>query len=90
MANGPLTNFEWKKNDYVVSEGIDTDEQIITIIQGTARKTGSPDKNYIRTNTYTMANDLNARVGIDYFDGLGRPVQNIIRSIDLLSDYIKY
>ena len=54
MANGLFTNFEWKKDDYVVSEGIDTDWQTITIIQGTALKTGSPDKNYIWTISLIM------------------------------------
>lgn len=42
----------------------------------------SADQNYIRTRTYTKANDSTFLDKINYFDGLGRPIQEIQRGMN--------
>lgn len=59
---------------YIVSEGLTRNMSIDTKISTTYyelhRDRGK--QNYVMTRTYTQANGSGSRVGIDYFDGLGR------------------
>lgn len=79
---------------FIFEDGHKEDLLEITVYKGELPKPGLPaDQNYIRTITYTQAmttpNEATKDGVIDqvqYFDGLGRPVQNVYRNITPLGN----
>ncbi|MFC4676926.1 DUF6443 domain-containing protein, partial [Dysgonomonas termitidis] len=70
---------------YVVSEGYSQNGNITTAIQGivpvVGMGVGSTDRNYIHTRTYTDEAGTTYLDQVQYFDGLGRPVQTVQKAI---------
>jgi RHS repeat-associated protein len=70
---------------YVVSEGYSQNGSITTKIEGIVPNigmgVGSTNQNYIHTRTYTNEAGTTYLDAIQYFDGLGRPVQTVQKGI---------
>ncbi|KAA6302468.1 MAG: tRNA nuclease WapA [Candidatus Ordinivivax streblomastigis] len=65
---------------YVVSEGYSGNGNITTTIQGEIPyipAQPSQNQNYIKTRTYTSADGNNFLESVQYFDGLGRPNEQV-------------
>lgn len=70
---------------YVVSEGYSQNGNITTKIEGiipnAGMGVGSVNQNYIHTRTYTNEAGTTYLDQVQYFDGLGRPVQTVQKAI---------
>ena len=78
---------------YVVSEGFSQNGNITTKIEGVVPNLGigSDDQNYIHTRTYTKEDGTTYLDAIQYFDGLGRPVQVVQKAVTpLTADLVTY
>ncbi|MDR2057832.1 MAG: DUF6443 domain-containing protein, partial [Dysgonamonadaceae bacterium] len=66
---------------YAVSEGYSQDGNITTAIKGTAETPVAAQpaagQNYIKTRTYTSDDASSFIDAVQYYDGLGRPVQHV-------------
>ncbi|GHV25198.1 hypothetical protein FACS1894176_03110 [Bacteroidia bacterium] len=75
---------------YVVSEGSSQNGNITTSITGVvslanslagSQENGSDDHNYIASRTYTTEDGKEFIDAVQYFDGLGRPIETVQRGI---------
>jgi len=68
---------------YIVSEGYSSNGSITLSVNGTVQVSNgySQDQNYVSTTTYLTETKTDSLETIQYFDGLGRPVQVVQKNI---------